>query len=149
MKINIPKVQKQGNGVDCGLFAIAHATTFALRQQPCFDIKFDHTKLRKHLISCLEEETMSEFPILHENVPVRSMPEKIKIKFTSKALDARRPSKPRCFTIENYCICNLPQCLGDQVSCDKCDNWFHKHCVNAPLDVSQEDVEFVCPNCEL
>ncbi|XP_053377467.1 uncharacterized protein LOC128547884 isoform X1 [Mercenaria mercenaria] len=127
--ITVPLVQKQDNSIDCGLFAVAYATSYCIRQKLCFDLIFDPFKLRQHLISCLENETMSEFPT------------------TKKTLSTRRKKLQKIISIENYCICNLPACLGDQVQCDKCSRWYHKHCVEAPADVSHADVEFVCSVC--
>ena len=64
VKILLPAVQKQNGVKDCGLFALAFATFLAFRKshQPLLLHHFDLKKLRLHLISCLEEGVVSEFP---------------------------------------------------------------------------------------
>ena len=54
-------VQQQTNCVDCGLFAIAFATTLARNENPVRRT-YDTTKLRQHLVSCLEVGRMSVMP---------------------------------------------------------------------------------------
>ena len=41
----------------------AHATSFFIRQTPFLNIIFDSTKLRSHLLKCLENDEMTEFHI--------------------------------------------------------------------------------------
>ena len=124
--ITLPAVVKQENNYDCGLYAIAHATSFCLRQRPSFDLTFDSHLLRSHLISCFEEGELSEFPLAKKSIK------------TSKKATKK-------IKIENFCDCNLPSCVGDMVQCDECALWFHKDCVNAPADVSQ--LEYLCHYC--
>ena len=51
----------QYGGADCGLFAIAFATTLALGHAPeAFHFKQDST--RQHLRECLEHEVITMFP---------------------------------------------------------------------------------------
>ena len=54
-------VQQQTNCVDCGLFAIAFATSLAHNENPVRRV-YDTTKLRQHLVSCVEAGKMSVFP---------------------------------------------------------------------------------------
>ena len=49
-------VQKQQNGCDCGLFALAYATAL------CSGLLFKQSVMRAHLLECLEEEDMKPFP---------------------------------------------------------------------------------------
>lgn len=94
-----------------------------------YNFIFNSVKLREHLIQCFENEQLTEFPT------------------TKKTISLRRTKQQKNIKIENYCICNLPDCLGDQVQCDKCSEWYHKHCVNAPNNISHSYVEFLCINC--
>jgi len=56
-------ISKQKGGADCGLFAIAIATTLALRLDPA-EITFLQSILREHLVHCLENGNFSMFPIM-------------------------------------------------------------------------------------
>ena len=63
LQVKIPRVQQQPNSYDCGLFAIANVVEF------CFSpdsfnprIIYDVSKMRQHLIECLENGKMSAFP---------------------------------------------------------------------------------------
>ena len=54
-------VQKQEGFKDCGVFAIAFATSLAFGKNP-EELQFDQEKLRSHLIYCLEQKCFEEFP---------------------------------------------------------------------------------------
>lgn len=60
----IPCIQKQNGVKDCGLFAIAVSTYLAfggdVEALTCH--RFEQSCLRSHLISCLEQNYLSEFP---------------------------------------------------------------------------------------
>jgi len=56
-------ISKQKGGADCGLFAIAIATTLALGLDPAA-ITFQQSILHKHLVYCLENGKFSMFPIM-------------------------------------------------------------------------------------
>ena len=49
------------NGNDCGLHAIANATALALGRDPSKE-QYIPSKLREHLMKCLEEKEMRLFP---------------------------------------------------------------------------------------
>ena len=60
---SIPKIKRQTNVVDCGLYAICQLVQF------CFDgwvgksvLKFDQGKIRPHLIQCLSEKNIPTVP---------------------------------------------------------------------------------------
>ena len=126
MTIHVPSVMKQNNSIDCGLYAIAFITFYCLRKQLPFDLIFDCKQMRAHLIACFESERISEFPL------------------TKKTLSIRRKKNTKTINIRNYCICHLPECFDDLVECDKCKNWYHKSCVNAPSD---DISDFHCQLC--
>ena len=52
---------KQEGYVDCGIFAIANATAIAHGVNP-ETVKFMQPLMRKHLMNCLEQETLTPFP---------------------------------------------------------------------------------------
>lgn len=60
VQINLVKdLQKQKGGTDCGVFAIAIATSL-LHKVPV--LKFNQSSLRDHLISCFENYMLTPFP---------------------------------------------------------------------------------------
>jgi len=61
--INMTRVQKQHGTNDCGLFAIAFAVSLARRVDPVNSCSFfEQSRMRSHLINCLQEAKFSPFP---------------------------------------------------------------------------------------
>ena len=58
-------VEKQSNGSDCGVLAIAYAFDICSGSNPCV-VRFDHSKIRQHLATCLENCQFSRFPVVGE-----------------------------------------------------------------------------------
>lgn len=56
-------VQQQQNGSDCGVFSIAFATCLVYGQNP-LTVTFDISKMRSHLIRCLQSGIMDLFPTI-------------------------------------------------------------------------------------
>ena len=54
-------VQKQPDGYNCRAFAIAYAAELLDGQCPS-DAVFDVNEMRKHLITCLENQILTPFP---------------------------------------------------------------------------------------
>ena len=52
-KNRVVRPQKQNGGLDCGVFAIAFATSIAINHK--VNTKFDQARMRAHLVSCLEK----------------------------------------------------------------------------------------------
>ena len=50
-------VEKQSNGSDCGVLAIAYAFDLCT-------VRFDHSKIRSHLATCLENCQVTRLPVL-------------------------------------------------------------------------------------
>lgn len=61
LSVTIVPVQKQSDGCNCGLFAIAFATDILHGLCP-IDSYFDVSMMRNHLIQCLETEELTVFP---------------------------------------------------------------------------------------
>ena len=61
LRIISKAVQQQGNGYDCGIFAIAFATDIAYNHKP-EQRTYNQSVMRKHLLAQLENETMTLFP---------------------------------------------------------------------------------------
>ena len=60
-KLEFAPCQQQRNGSDCGVFAIAFATSIVLGSAPQ-NITFDIAKMRPHLVACLRAGVMMQFP---------------------------------------------------------------------------------------
>ena len=73
LKIVMMDVEKQSNGSDCGVLAIAYAFDICRGMDPC-TVRFDHSKLRPHLATCLENCQVSHFPTLGDQVSVQRKP---------------------------------------------------------------------------
>ena len=59
-KIRVVRPQKQNGGSDCGVFAIAFATSIAINHN--VDMKFDQARIRAHLVSYIEKRESLLFP---------------------------------------------------------------------------------------
>ena len=56
-------VQQQGNGVDCGVYAIALATILVYGSNPEKE-SYDKKKIRPHLLECLKIGKLTPFPTI-------------------------------------------------------------------------------------
>ena len=56
--------QKHNGGSDCGVFAIAFATSIAISIaiHQNVDVKFDQARMRAYLANCIEKREFSLFP---------------------------------------------------------------------------------------
>ena len=61
--INQLPVQQQGNGSDCGVFAIAFATCLVYGRNPS-QAHFDIPRMRPHLLKCLKAHSIELFPTI-------------------------------------------------------------------------------------
>ena len=61
LRIISKAVQQQGNGYDCGIFAIAFAADIAYNHKP-EQRTYNQSVMRKHLLAKLENEKMAPFP---------------------------------------------------------------------------------------
>ena len=59
--INVVPIQQQLKGSDCGVFAIAFATSLVFMQDP-LSIQFGIPTMRPHLSRCLRSIRMEPFP---------------------------------------------------------------------------------------
>ena len=113
----ITGVQQQTNSVNCGLLAIAFATSLAFGEDPA-NVTYDSKKLRMHLIKYLDEKQMTCFP-----------------KSTEKRV---LKCQSRLAAIELYCKCRMPYNESStkyedrMVECSQCLEWYHVSCQNIP-----------------
>ncbi len=63
LAVTVPRVQHQIGGSDCGLFAVAYIFHLALGDRP-EELIFDQVKMRDHLITCFELQTLLPFPCM-------------------------------------------------------------------------------------
>ena len=116
---------KQGGDSDCGLFAIAFATSLCAGNNPA-EYTYRQDELRNHLHQCLEKREFTEFP---------SQPRKIK-QFCNPVM-----------MIPVYCECRQPE-KENMVQCDQCQEWFHDECVTVPDNVRNGDnISWLCKAC--
>ena len=124
--MKIPDVQRQQGGSDCGLFALAFATSLCANTSPS-EIYYTQHQLRNHLVSCFENKLMSPFPAR-----------------TRK----RHPGMTRHSKILIYCHCRQPESSDRMVECSICKEWFHEQCENIPREVwTNKKCQWKCKNC--
>ena len=120
-------VAKQSNGSDCGVLAIAYAFDICTGIDPC-TVRFDHSKIRPHLATCLENCQVTRFSVLGDRVSVQRKPK----------------------TVELHCSCRMSERDGEKFpECDSCHVWYHRHCMDIPIEVFDEDseVHWECKQC--
>ncbi len=89
---------------------------------------YDHSSMRKHLLTCLENVSISRIPTL---------------------CDRSSGGVKREQEIELFCVCRLPEEKGVLMAeCSQCEMWYHRHCVDIPQEcLDSEDVPWLCPTC--
>ena len=125
--IDASQVQTGTN--DCGLFALAAATSICFKCPG--SLKFDQPAMRSHFNSCMRKGIMTPFP--------------------TSATAVRRQPANKCVEIKIYCSCRLPDNEGERmVLCDRCLIWYHQTCQNIAKSVFSEREEEVwhCLACK-
>ena len=127
-------VQQQGNGYDCGIFAIAFATDIAYNHKP-EQRTYNQSVMRKHLLAQLENETMTPFPQQTKRVK------------RGKEVTHRFPL---------YCKCRVPFFEDDpkedkgffMAFCSVCGEWYHKRCENIPVAIFRDEKKLLYGNAQ-
>lgn len=108
--------QKQENCFDCGVFAIAFATSLVFGQNPS-DLDYDSMQIRSHLIQCFKNDELSPFPSKARSVPF-------------SPINGKKLSYPV------HCHCrriDLRLCKKwEMIQCSGCKRWIHAMCDKAP-----------------
>ena len=119
--------QRQAGTVDCGVFAIACATSVChglLPQQA----PYRQDIMRRHLQHCLRAGRMTPFPVAAAKAP--------------RAVN-------REVTVPLYCSCRLPD-NGEErmICCGRCAEWWHQSCgcVTTEIFVT-EGTSWLCATC--
>ena len=129
IKLTYVDVQMQQGCDDCGLFAIAFATSLARGEQPG-SFFYQQKAMRKHLVDCLEKQNITAFPI-----------QKIR----------RHGSKVRhSANIPIHCVCRLPKLEGiKMIECSYCGTWYDIDlCVSVSADSQQPHTKWACVRCK-
>ena len=107
----IVDVQQQSNSYDCGLFALAYASSICDGVDPT-TINYKQYNLHPHFLKCLMKGEYHNFPI----EPVH-----------------RNPGHPLRNSFRVYCTCRLPDSGDDMIRCERCSQWYHYTCVGIEL----------------
>ena len=127
--VHISSVQRQYGGNDCGLFSLAFATSLCFGEEPSKTC-YHQDQLRSHLLHCLEKRVMTPFP---KNAGRKRQQRKAEI---------------ANFQFNIYCYCRQPEDEDPMIQCERCNEWFHKDCINAPAKVWKKKNEpWTCKNC--
>ena len=130
IKVNIMNMQVQSGTCDCGLFALATATSLVDGVHPGA-ITFKQSEMRRHLYDCFRSGRLTSFLVLKNRRAVS------KIKYTES------------FPV--YCTCRMIELPSrDMVECSKCLEWFHVDCLQVPVpkDAFQDSkVDWFCNVC--
>ena len=119
------KMQEQRGASDCGLFAIAVATSLCHGEDPTI-IRWDQTRLRPHFMECLEAEWMRPFP-RDRDEPEDKGQTKVVIK---------QPI---------HCICRQRRKNRERMmQCKNCMKFFHMKCLKLKTRVSNT---WKCDTC--
>ena len=126
IKVAINSVQQQGNGVDCGVFAIAYAMLLAFGKCPSL-CSYNVPLMRQHLVNCLEKKMM--YPFQKQNS-------------TKRVLKCKRIQ----LLLGIYCSCRSV-CQHEKedpmVECMRCYEWLHQKCEKIP----RKAANFLCKGC--
>ena len=123
--VTVVLVQQQVGGVDCGLFAAAFAF-HAASGENLRKLQFDQSRMRSHLIRCLEKQALERFPL-------------------STANEVDRAGLAH-HVIHLFCTCSMPATYDTKmIACDICEKWFHFKCVG--LRKRARLATWVCRKC--
>ena len=110
-----PNIKQQTGTSDCGLFAIANATSICCGVDPTSQ-DWDQPDKRQHLVKCFQVGYMEMFPTATE-----AKPKVIRMVETTEEVPI-------------FCACRHPDDGKDMDRCDKCYGWFHRACENVMAD---------------
>ena len=129
-KINVavPNVQQQGSNLDCGVFAIAFATSLCFGKDPS-TLHFNRREMRQHLYKCLINQRFTMFPAHPKH--------------------GGSPGQKASFDI--YCLCRQPwDQVKKMVQCDNCSKWYHQTCEQVPDSLFRNSAakKWICSACK-
>ena len=139
LEVEVPKIQQQVGGTDCGFFAAAVVTAIATGSDPIY-LTWIQTKMREHFIKCIETEDITLFPSVTRGKRTGKVP------------------IPHRYTIDCICDCNLfakfayAGSIEDvsstyTIQCDTCSFCYHNRCYHLP-NTSISGC-FYCKSCSI
>ena len=120
-------VQKQRGLNDCGLFAIAIATSlcYGILPQGCVWMQ---EMMRGHLSTCFHQGSLTCFP--------------------ESATGKQNQKHLRVEKVEVFCHCRQPYTKDlFMIECERCKDWFHRGCQIIPRNVNKK-TPFFRKNCK-
>ena len=102
IQILYPDVQDQSGASDCGLFAVAFATSLCYGEDPTTR-GYAQSMMRDHLVSCVQAGEMKTFPIR----------------------TTRRPKEAKRENLPVYCVCRLGDDGTPMVECSSCHRYIN------------------------
>lgn len=116
------KIKQQEGHSDCGLFAIACATSLCFGMSPATQ-NYVQSEMRSHLAKCFKEGVMQPFPV--------ASPLQI--------------SRSNFYTVNLCCKCRKPKFKDNSlIQCLLCQSWYHTSCENIV-----DSVVFLCHSCKV
>ena len=132
IKINFMDVTCRNGSDDCGLFSIAYATCICRGKKP-EQYVFDQGLMRNHLIKCLKNSLLEEFPVRKEK------------RNSDKVINRD--------AVIVHCVCRMPKTKDEEmIGCSSCSEVFHKNlCVEVAATCTSQLLEdkWICNNCSL
>ena len=126
VRLRFINADKQKNGNDCGLYALAFCAALCAGDEPQH-ITFSKTDMRKHLLQCFTRNEMEPFP-----------GEKV----------TRKKRVKETVMLEIICTCRSIE-DGNMVECEVCKEWFHQGCLTVPQSVwKKPSAPWMCHSCE-
>ena len=118
-------VDKQENTYDCGLYAIAYATSVC-HGDDVSQMKYNCAEMRPHLMHCLETGIITRFPSTHRINGLTMAEEGIPV----------------------YCYCRTTQ-EENMIQCRNCKEWFHLKCDRSisRKNWKKPNYSWLCRNC--
>ena len=119
-------VQLQAGGSDCGLFALAFATSLCNGDKP-EAVLYEQSSLRNHLFSGIMQQKLLPFPKKRK----------------------RKPRQPIDQRIPVFCVCRLIDDGRKMIQCAHCREWFHVSCVQVETKyIENVDLDWNCNACQ-
>ena len=123
----IMDVQPQKGAADCGLYCLSYCVSLACKNDPCVFV-YRQNEMRSHLVSCLENGILTEFPVVRK-----------------RRLSSSCRTQVKLFLCP---VCLKPDDGETMVFCEKCKEWFHTKCIPTN-DTLEDDSDWLCVHCRL
>ena len=125
IEIRSMKMQQQQGSSDCGLFAIAVATSLCHGEDPTV-IRWRQSEMRPHLIECLESEIIVPFP-------------------KECSQEEEQGETKMVITQTVHCVCRRRKRRREKmIQCKNCSKLFHEKCVKLETPATSH---WNCNNC--